>query len=204
MIQILTGTYQTIDPTPHGTPARIELDLGCGKGRFALELARRSPDTLVLASDVMLGRLRKVQRKAERQNLTNLNLLRASSLDLVAYQLPPTSIDRIHLLCPDPWPKSKHRNKRLVTTDFLARLRRVLKPDGVLHLSTDHAPYLEDWKRMLAQLPFYENAPKTIEDVRSIQTDFELIWRKVGKTVPHLGYRLVSPANPPARPRPQR
>jgi tRNA (guanine-N7-)-methyltransferase len=196
MIHILTGTYQVIEPLfDHDVPAAVELDLGCGKGRFTLDLAERFPQALVLGSDVMLGRLRKVQRKVERRNLTNVELLRANSRDLIGYTLPPACIDRIHLLCPDPWPKDKHRAKRLVTTDFLARMSRVLKPDGVLHLATDHGPYFDDWKRMIDELECYREDPAAIDDVRDIQTDFEIQWRRQGKHVPHLGYRLAGCAS---------
>lgn len=191
MIHILTGTYQVVEPRfgrPLDTP--VELDLGCGKGRFTLELAGRRADALVLGCDVMLGRLRKVQRKVERRGLTNIELLRANSRDLVGYLLPPACIDRIHLLCPDPWPKDRHRAKRLVTTDFLARMSRILKPGGVLHLATDHGPYFDDWKRMIDDLGCYREDQTAIQDVCDIQTDFEILWRREGKDVPHLGYRL--------------
>lgn len=190
MIEILTGTYQVIDLQHWATGRPVELDMGCGKGRFALELAARYPDRLVLGSDVMLGRLRKMNRKAERRQLTNLVLLRANNLDLCAYLLPPASIDRIHLLCPDPWPKKRHRIKRLVTTDFLARIGRVLKSGGVLHMATDHFPYVEHWKRTLRLLPDFRKAPEAIQDVADLQTDFELQWAREGKQVPHLAYRF--------------
>ena len=196
MISILTGTYSVLDLDSMTGSGPVELDMGCGKGRFTLELASRYPDRFVLGSDIMLGRLRKVARKAERRSLSNLRLLRCGSLELVAFLLPPRSIDRIHLLCPDPWPKERHRMKRLVTTDFISRLPRVLKPGGVLHMSTDHLPYLEDWKRIVPLIPGMHEDPQSIADVVSIQTDFEIQWRAAGKDVPHLGFRLENPPKP--------
>lgn len=190
MIEILTGTYQVIDPTRGRASAAIELDMGCGKGRLALELARRYPDRVVLASDVMLGRLRRIDRKATNRGLTNLALLRADNLDLASYLLPHACIDRIHLLCPDPWPKERHRIKRLVTTDFVGRLERLLKPGGVLHMSTDHLPYLADWRRILAVYPSFREDASAIADIADIQTEFEVQWRAAGKDVPHLAFRL--------------
>ena len=67
---------------------RLEVDLGCGKGLLSLELARRYPDRLILGSDVMLGRLRRIERKRDRRGLENLVLLRADNLDLASYLLP--------------------------------------------------------------------------------------------------------------------
>jgi len=194
VIHILTGTYQVIDPSFGRQPSAVELDMGCGKGRFCLELARRYPERLVLGSDVMLGRLRRVDRKADRRGLANLVLLRADNLDLASYLLPQASVDRVHLLCPDPWPKSRHRVRRLVTTDFIARLVRILKPGGSLHMSTDFAPYFEDWRRIVAAYPALCEDPSAMVDVADIQTDFEIQWRRSGRDVPHLAFRLAETA----------
>lgn len=201
MIHILTGTYAVVDPLFGRPSCPVELDMGCGKGGFALQLARRYPERLVLGSDVMLGRLRKIARKAKPAALPNLELLRANNRDLAAFQIRPSSIDRIHLLCPDPWPKSRHRNKRLVTCDFLMRLTRIIKPGGVLHLATDHGPYFEEWTRMLALLPAWQPASDAIADVADIRTDFERQWLAQGKTVPHMAFRHTRPEG--QRPEPE-
>lgn len=194
MIHILTGTYAVFQPEEGRDTAPCELDLGCGKGRFTLDLAARYPERRVYGADVMIGRLRKVAKKAEHRKLANLELLRADNLELVAFQLPPASVQRAHLLCPDPWPKERHRDKRLVNTDFLCRLRRVLVPGGILHLASDHDPYFTDWQRMIGKLPFFVRDDAAIADVADLRTDFELIWLGEGKTVPHMAYRYVPEA----------
>ena len=193
MVHIVTNTYSTLDPRfGRAGELPIELDLGCGKGGFTLELAARYPDRLVLGTDLMLGRLRRLQRKVERRGLENIELLRAESLELVAFQLPDACVRRVHLLCPDPWPKSRHRAKRLVTSEFLGRVARVLVPGGVLHLSTDHPPYLAALRRVVDGLGIYRRAPDAMADIADVQTDFERQWRSRGKEVPHLCYRLTS------------
>ena len=184
-MQILTNTFHIYEP-PCSKGTFIELDMGCGKGKFCLELAARYPDRFVLASDVMLGRLNKIERKRVRQGLANLELLRASNLALASYQLPPESIDRIHLLCPDPWPKKRHAIRRLVCTDFLVRLLRILKPGGILHMATDYAPYFDEWQSMLARIPSYAPCPDGADDVLDIKTDFELLWESQGLKVQHI------------------
>lgn len=169
----------------------VELDLGCGKGRFTAALARRYPERVVLANDIISERLGILERQAKREGLSNLSVFRASSLPLVAYTLPVHSIDRLHLLCPDPWPKKRHRSRRLVCTDFLCRVPRVLKSGGVFHLATDYDPYYEDWLRMFEKLSaLYEPAPEAIADIADIKTNFELHWNGLGKEVHHIAYRL--------------
>lgn len=191
MIHILTNTYRTVDPLFGRNARPIELDMGCGKGGFLLTLAETCPDRLILGADIMLGRLRRVARKVERRELSNVELLRADNYELAAFQLPDRSIRRVHLLCPDPWPKARHRHRRLVTTDFLTRLARILEPDGTLHVSTDHAPYQATFERLLTRLPFFAPAPERLAELEHIGTEFERLWKTQGKAVPHLAYRKL-------------
>ena len=191
MIEILTNTYQLWEPPVDGQAGcLVELDMGCGKGSFTLALAERYPERLILGSDVMIGRLRRLDAKVERRGLGNVRLLRAESLTLAAFQLSPQSLDRLHLLCPDPWPKRHHRVRRLVCTDFLCRLPRILKPGGVLHLSTDHEPYFTDWLELFDRMPHFHSAPEAMADIADLKTDFELQWNAAGKTVRHVCFRL--------------
>ena len=192
MLHDLCKTYAVIDPwfgrLPH---VPIELDMGCGFGSFTLALAQRFPDRLVLGTDLNSNRLRKIEKKAALAGLANFGLLHTTSLPLVGFMLPNACIRRIHLLCPDPWPKDKHRGRRLVTSDFLTRVARVLEPGGVLHMSTDHQPYFDALVATADGLPFFERAPEAIADIVDIKTDFERIWTAQGKSVPHAAYRVL-------------
>ena len=146
-LSILTGQYERLPMA--GGHAAIELDLGCGKGGYLLELARRFPDRLIIGADVMVGRLRKIKRKAERRDLANVMLLRVEAWSLLPL-LPDGALDRIHILCPDPWPKARHRAHRLITSEFLGRLAGKLTATGVLHLATDNGPYLATMRAAMA------------------------------------------------------
>ena len=188
-IHYLANRWLTVDPRfgRPGTPP-IELDLGCGTGGFTLAVARRHPERLILGAEVQLGRLRRVQNVARQGGFRNVELLHVNSLELVGFMLPDASVRRLHLLCPDPWPKARHRAKRLATAAFFTHVARVLEPGGVLHLATDHAPYLEAQRAAVEGLPFFRAAPETIADLACMETDFERKWRAQGKPVPHLAY----------------
>ena len=185
-LSILTGEYERLRLA--ADHAAIELDLGCGKGGYLLELARRFPDRLIIGADVMLGRLRKIKRKAERRDLDNVMLLRVEAWSLLPL-LPDRVLDRIHILCPDPWPKARHRAHRLITSEFLGRLAGKLKATGVLHLATDNGPYLETMRAAIAPLASYREDREGIRDAVDIQTDFERGFAARGVAVGHLSYR---------------
>ncbi len=189
MIESLINEYKQIELPDD--ERFIELDMGCGKGKFTLELAAKYPDRLILSSDVMSGRLRKIENKVKRDGIGNIRILRGESGAMARFQLPTNSIDRIHILFPDPWPKDKGKARRLVCTSFLCSLFRVLKPGGILHLATDYQPYFNDWKRILENLPFYENSPNASDDLRDIKTDFELQWEADGIPARHLNVIAV-------------
>ena len=189
---ILNDQYLTLkDFLPEYPGKTLELDLGCGKGDFAVALAARYPERIVFAADVMMGRLRKVARKSEvNQNPGNLYFLRVEARHLVSIILPDNSLDRLHLLCPDPWPKAKHKGHRLLSSDFMMQIARVLKPGGVFHFATDDVPYLEQGVGNIKGSGLFSEGGE-IADVADIKTEFERQWLAEGKAVTHTAWTKI-------------
>jgi len=181
-LRILTSLYEPLT-LPSGV---VELDLGCGKGRFAATVAARFPERRVLAADVMLRRLRKAARKAERGGVANMEFLRVEAWMLVDRMLPAGALARVHILCPDPWPKKKHKGNRLISSEFVSRLAVALRPGGVFHFATDDEEYMESTERVVeASGLFSVSDASLIKDVSDIKTEFELLWEREGRTVGH-------------------
>lgn len=188
-IRILTSCYERLD-----VPANVmcELDLGCGAGSFTTQLAELHPERQIFCADVMLGRLRKVVRKMNRKKLENLTVLRCEARFLLGIMFPDNALDRIHLLCPDPWPKNRHRDHRLLCCDFTTQLHRVLKKQsGVFHFSSDDENYCDAVNRVISASGLFEEAPKEIADVANVKSDFELRWLEMGKPVHHRAWRTL-------------
>ena len=190
-IRFYTGTWELFPEEELKTAAAVELDLGCGVGSYTAALAKRYPERKILAADVMVGRLRKLVKRCRRMEIGNMSILRVEARFLVGFMLPDESVDRIHLLCPDPWPKDRHSGHRLLTSDFVSQLHRVLKPEGIFHFSSDDEPYYEAVRGILETSTIFVDTPEAIADLSGIKSDFELRWNEGGKPVRHLAYRRI-------------
>ena len=150
----------------------MEVDLGCGKGRFLLARARRHPEIPILGIDRMLTRIRKIDNRARRMKLTNLRLLRIEGAYAVSYLLPPESVSTYYIFFPDPWPKKRHHGNRMFSDLFLQALVRTLAPGGCLHVATDHRPYFEEIRGLLEGCSALTGIQPYIPDEEE-RTDFE-------------------------------
>jgi len=151
----------------------VEIDLGCGKGRFLLARATAHPDVSFLGIDRMLKRIRKIDNKTRRAGLKNIRLMRVEGYYAVSYLIPPASVQTYYILFPDPWPKKKHHDHRLFNPRFVDALYRTLKPGGIVHIATDHLPYFDEIDAIMKQdARFSEVEP--FKPTPDEQTDFEL------------------------------
>ena len=150
----------------------LEVELGSGDGSFLAQWAAACPDRNFLGVERLLGRLRKLDRKAQRAGLANVRLMRIEASYFLAFLLPPCSVDVLHVYFPDPWPKRKHRRHRLVNERFPELASRVLSPQGVAYLRTDDADYFAQMREVFAADQRFRLA-ETPDALASVITDFE-------------------------------
>jgi len=136
-----------------GRVAPLEVDLGCGDGNLLAALAQENPERNFLGVERLLGRMRSACRKIGQRELTNARVVRIDILHAVQQLLAPQSVDVFHLMFPDPWPKRRHQNRRVVTPEFLRAIGRALKPESELRITTDQADYFAEMRRLLLDLP---------------------------------------------------
>lgn len=161
----------------------LEVDLGCGDGSFLMEMARHFPERDFLGTERLLGRVRKVCRKLTRRGLENARVLRLESRYTVEWLLPEASVTRLHLLCPDPWPKLRHNRRRLMQHAFLEAVENALLPGGEFLFMTDHEEYFQ-WAREKVEAYGKFNVLEWNEDTFFYpKTDFQVQWEGEGKSM---------------------
>ena len=163
-------------------PHRLEVDLGCGKGRFLLARAAAHPETSFLGLDRQTRRLAKVERKVQRAQLVNIRLLYAEAAYAVAHLLPRGSVAVYYIFFPDPWPKRRHHRRRLFDARFLNSIQRTLCPNGTIHIATDHLDYFSIIKNILAADSRFAEC-KPFVPPENERTNFELVFLGQNKPI---------------------
>jgi tRNA (guanine-N7-)-methyltransferase len=172
-------------------PARpLEIDVGCGKGRFLLARAAAHPDVQFIGIDRMLARIRKVDRKAIRAGLSNVKLLRLEAFYSLQFLLPPHRVRTVYVLFPDPWPKRRHHERRLFGDAFLDVLWSRLVPGGTVQVATDHLDYFAEILRRLQGDARFRQVPHLVR-CEAEQTDFERIFRGQGLPIGECAFEAL-------------
>ena len=121
------------------------LEIGCGKGNFAVGMAEKNPDCNFIAMervrDVCCIALEKAMACKETRN-DNLRFIIGDADNLDEW-FPEHSVDRLYLNFSDPWPKAGHAKRRLTHRNYLARYKRMLKEGGLLIFKTDNRPLFD-------------------------------------------------------------
>ena len=165
----------------------LEVELGSGDGSFLVERAKAIPNHNFIGVERLLGRIRKMERKARRIGLENLRGIRIESAYFLEFLLPAQSAAALHIYFPDPWPKRKHRRHRLINERFPSLARAALAPGGAAYLRTDDQDYFSQMTEVFAASEF--EPVETPAELTAIVTDFEKDFLSRGVRTLRAAYR---------------
>jgi tRNA (guanine-N7-)-methyltransferase len=143
------------DPRTLAPTAReVWLEIGFGGGEHMAAQAAAHPDVLVLGAEPFQNGVASALRHVDEQGLANVRIHDGDARELMA-RLPDASVARAFILFPDPWPKGRHKKRRLVQAETVAELARILQPGARLRFASDWADYV-DWtlERLVANPAF--------------------------------------------------
>lgn len=153
----------------------LRLEIGCGKGAFTVETAKRCPDVLFVAVERVADALVMGMERAQAEGVENVAFVCDDAARL-GEMFAPGEVDLLYINFPDPWPSKKHAKRRLTCAEFLKSYRAILRPGGQIHFKTDNRP-LFDFSLTQFPLAGYTLSEVTndlhADDPAVIMTDFE-------------------------------
>ncbi|MBE6936902.1 MAG: tRNA (guanosine(46)-N7)-methyltransferase TrmB [Ruminococcaceae bacterium] len=154
---------------------KINLEIGCGKGRFITTLAAQNPQNLYVAIEREKGAIVMAMEKVKTQNLANVRFIVGDAAELLDY-FADDEIDDLYVNFCDPWTKRHREKRRLTHRNFLALYRHIMRPTGHFYFKTDNVE-LFDFSEL--EIPDYGMKILTITrdlhstDIPNIMTEYE-------------------------------
>jgi tRNA (guanine-N7-)-methyltransferase len=129
---------------------KIILEIGFGNGENLINLAKENSQNLYIGSEVYMAGIGQVLGAINANELTNIRLI-TGDIRLLIDKINESVFDEVLIICPDPWPKLKHHKRRIINSEFLDSIYKVLNSDGHLFMSTDWENYAESINESINQ-----------------------------------------------------
>jgi tRNA (guanine-N7-)-methyltransferase len=121
--------------------ADVWLEIGFGAGEHLLAQARRHAGVGFIGCEPYLNGVATLLPAIAEEPIDTIRIFPDDARRLLP-ALAAGSLGRVFALFPDPWPKARHHERRLINTETIRELGRVLRPGGELRLASDHAGYV--------------------------------------------------------------
>lgn len=174
----------------------IVLELGCGRGEYTVSLAKYFPQHNFIGIDIKGARIWRGAKTGMEENIPNMAFLRIE-IEQLEEHFGALEVDEIWITFPDPQPQISRERKRLTSDRFLSIYKNILKPNGVVHLKTDNDGLYEYTMEKANELKLNVIRNTTdlykeewLDDVLSIQTTYEKIYRDKGKNINYIQFKF--------------
>jgi tRNA (guanine-N7-)-methyltransferase len=178
--------------------ARVEIEIGSGKGAFVLASTVARPDTFLLGIEAAEAYARLGAGKLLASGRRNGLFLVDNGKLYLQDRVEPAELDAVHVYFPDPWPKRRHAGRRFFTDDIPAVLARAIRPHGYLYFASDNAAYAGQVARVMGGSLDFERDPD--EELRVIEagpghafspTNFERKYIEEGRIIRRYAFRRL-------------
>mgnify|MGYP002639675870 CR=1 FL=1 len=174
----------------------IVLELGCGKGEYAVGLAQIYPHKNFIGIDIKGARLWRGLKTAQEKSIENVSFIR-SRINLVNFYFGKNEVSEIWITFPDPHARDPKAKKRLTSPEFLKRYTGFLKKDAIINLKTDNYIIFEstlDTIKDYGHKILYQTNDVYSEEydseVSGIQTYYEKKWLDHGTKIKFVKFQL--------------
>jgi len=140
-----------------GRSAPTVLEIGFGMGETTVAIAQQRPDINFLGVEVFTAGVGALLKKINETDVTNVRIIQHDAVDVVRDMIAEESLAGVHVYFPDPWPKTRHHKRRLLTHPFVQVLASRLAHNGYLHCATDWHEYALQILQVLSAEPTLAN-----------------------------------------------
>lgn len=180
----------TFDPVAtFGRRAPLVVDIGIGLGDTLTEMAAADPATDVIGCDVHTPGIASTLARIESIGLANVRLVHGDALVFLD-RIEPGTLAGIRIFFPDPWPKARHRHRRMTSEDHVERFVHLLAPGGFLHVATDIADYAAQTERVCGAHPALRGGVIDRPEWRPV-TRYERKGLDAGRTITDLWFEVA-------------
>ncbi|WP_343530676.1 tRNA (guanosine(46)-N7)-methyltransferase TrmB [Pedobacter sp.] len=172
----------------------VVVELACGKGEYAVNLARLFPEKNFIGVDLKGNRIWRGAKTGVEEGITNLAFLRIQIEDLLEY-FDEKEIDEIWITFADPQPQISRERKRLTSPFFLSKYKVLLRDGGKINLKTDNDGLYGYTKEKVAELELLTHKDTDhlyqsdlVDEVLSIKTHYENIYLKKDKNINYIQF----------------
>ena len=189
MEQLLPQLRVALDDPLAGSGERRWLEIGFGGGEHLAHQAELHPGVSFIGAEPFVNGVAKLLALVEEKNLANVKIHDHDARPLLE-ALPAASFERVYLLYPDPWPKSRHNKRRFVSPETMAHVHRVLQPRGLFLFASDIGDYVTWTRQHVAEHGgFAEEGDPTVAYDNWIETRYESKARREGRGTAYLRFR---------------
>lgn len=176
------------------------IEIGCGKGEFLAQLAKRETQFNFLGIERIPERVEKSQKKCLRLQVDNVVFIHGNGEDIIPAWFKEQRVSKFLIQCPDPWPKRRHHKRRLVQGAFIQGMFQCLVPDGIVHINTDHEEYALFILEQMEQSGLFINSlgPKqwALETNEPIETIHHIKFKKIGRVIHYMTFQKKQNGSP--------
>lgn len=140
-----------------GNERPLALEIGCGVGDFVTSMAVLRPELNFVALDYYNKGCLKTCKRIDKAGLDNVLVVRDEACSFITRCIPKGSLRLVIINCPDPWPKKRHRKRRLVNKGFVKFIQEYMAPGAELHFATDFVDYGLDVAAFMPEINGFEN-----------------------------------------------